>query len=82
MLGAMFGLILALPFGFEYFESFSQTFRDGTSNISTDARTAVTLLMPFVFGFSTTLVLTIINRLVDAIGVIFGKPPTTGNVSH
>jgi hypothetical protein len=80
MLGAMFGLILALPFGFGGFENFIQTFRESKSNmsdISIDPKAAATLLMPFVFGFSTTLVLTIINRLVDAIGVIFGKPPTT-----
>lgn len=88
VLGAMFGLILALPFGFGYFKSFTRTLRDFKANTpndaATDAKMAATLLMPFVFGFSTTLVLTIINRLVDAIGVIFGKPPTTqsSNVSH
>ncbi|MDI4234157.1 hypothetical protein OZ411_15190 [Bradyrhizobium sp. Arg237L] len=85
ILGAMFGLIFALPFGFgfENFESFVRTF-GSRPNISSDAKMAATLLMPFVFGFSTTLVLIIINRLVDAIGVIFGKPPTTqsGNVPH
>ncbi|QHO77835.1 hypothetical protein ACH79_39770 [Bradyrhizobium sp. CCBAU 051011] len=85
LLGAMFGLILALPFGFGNFESFIRTLRNNTpSDAATDAKTAATLLMPFVFGFSTTLVLTIINRLVDAIGVIFGKPPTSqsSNMSH
>jgi hypothetical protein len=86
LLGAMFGLILALPFGFWYFEYFIQTLLSAktTGDPVTDAKMAAALLMPFVFGFSTTLVLTIINRLVDAIGVIFGKPPTTqaGNVLH
>ncbi|GLR88894.1 hypothetical protein GCM10007857_56070 [Bradyrhizobium iriomotense] len=101
MLGAMFGLILALPFGFGGFEHFIQTLdaiKATTSSGATtatdakmaatlsaeDAMMAVTLLMPFVFGFSTTLVLIIINRLLDAIGVIFGKPPNTqsDNVSH
>ncbi len=79
-LGAIFGLILALPFGFKQFAEFAKQFEldetgMATSDTTTVAAGAAMLLMPFVFGFSTTVVLTIINRLVDAVGVVFGKPP-------
>ena len=43
---------------------------------NTEIKRAAMMLLPFVFGFSTTVVLTIINRLVDAVGVIFGRIPT------
>jgi len=29
---------------------------------------------PFIFGFSTSLVIMILNRLVDAVQAFFGKP--------
>jgi hypothetical protein len=75
ILGAIFGLILALPFGFDQFEQFV---RQITSNgAGADAKRAAMLLMPFVFGFSTTVVLTFIDRVVDAVGVILGKLPVT-----
>jgi hypothetical protein len=79
LLGAIFGLVLALPFGLNQFREFAQHLASSNSNTSTDDTAKLTqaalLLMPFVFGFSTTVVLTIINRLVDAIGVVFGRTP-------
>jgi hypothetical protein len=78
IMGAIFGLILALPFGFDEFEQFISQFTSQSSGAPRDAKNAAMLLMPFVFGFSTTVVLTFINhRVVDAVGVIFGKSPTT-----
>jgi hypothetical protein len=102
-LGAIFGLILALPFGPVAFHDFIYRLHDihdiqatatvsqnnllhyipasATASPPMDVKPSIVvgaamLLMPFVFGFSTTIVLTIINRLVDAVGVIFGRLPT------
>lgn len=77
ILGAIFGLILALPFGFDEFEQFVAHFTSTGAGSPPDAKSATMLLMPFVFGFSTTVVLTFINRVVDAVGLIFGKIPTS-----
>ncbi len=80
IMGAIFGLILALPFGFDEFEQFVSQFTSKSGGAPPDATSAAMLLMPFVFGFSTTVVLMFINRVVDAVGVIFGKIPTTEGV--
>ena len=80
-LGAVFGLVLALPFGFETFIAFSKDVRAtalGTppqlENADTFKR-AVLLLLPFVLGFSTSLVLSFLNKIIEAVDVLLGKRP-------
>jgi hypothetical protein len=74
-LGALFGIVLGLPFGFPYFlfflgELVGPTQRPGQADAIAQA---MWLVAPFVFGFSTPLVIMILNRFVDAIQAFFGK---------
>jgi hypothetical protein len=80
-LGAVFGLVLALPFGFENFVAFSKDVRDTAlghppqiENAST-FKQAVLLLLPFILGFSTSLVLSFLTKIIEAVDVILGKRP-------
>jgi hypothetical protein len=74
VLGALFGLILTLPFGFTDFVQFCGNIADGTL-VADDKATkqAIFLLLPFVLGFSTPLVILVLNRSVEAIQSFFGK---------
>lgn len=80
-LGALFGLVLTLPFGFDGFMRFCASIAnwtlsaDATANAarSGDLTQALWLLLPFVFGFSTTLVIMILNQLVLAVHSFFGR---------
>jgi hypothetical protein len=72
ILGALFGLVLTLPFGFLGFVGFVQDLAKGGSLPSVSTYTML-LLLPFVLGFSTSLVIMILNRLVDSVQAFFGK---------
>ena len=79
VLGALFGLVLTLPFGFQSFSQFcSGIFAakavkapQASFNVSL-SKQALLLLLPFVLGFSTSLVIMILNRLVNAVQAFFG----------
>jgi hypothetical protein len=78
VLGALFGLVLAVPFGFGDFVKFGSDVRSIASlpgsSLDTDTmKQAVLLLLPFVVGFSTSLVLSFLNRIVEGFDVILGK---------
>jgi hypothetical protein len=85
-LGAVFGLVLALPFGFKTFVDFSKGVRDTAQMLGQASpalqenadilKPAVLLLLPFVLGFSTSLVLSFLNKIIEAVDVILGKRPT------
>jgi uncharacterized BrkB/YihY/UPF0761 family membrane protein len=77
-LGALFGLVLTLPFGFVGFMQFiinslGQSLPAEIPAPTTFWAKATLLLLPFVLGFSTTLVITIMNRLVESVQAFFGK---------
>jgi hypothetical protein len=79
-LGALFGLVLTLPFGFNGFMEFvSGISSESLPQDMIPARTitvttqALLLLLPFVLGFSTSLVIMILNRLVEGVQAFFGK---------
>jgi hypothetical protein len=79
-LGALFALVLTLPFGFGGFMVFiSAISKDNISSGSPPSFTtqAVLLLLPFILGFSTSLVIMILNRLVDAVQAFFGRTATS-----
>jgi hypothetical protein len=84
-LGALFGLVLTLPFGFEGFVQFITNISNlaGRTSAPIDSSgaevttQALMLLLPFVLGFSTSLVILILNRLVEAVQGFFGKPATS-----
>jgi hypothetical protein len=70
LLGALFALMLALPFGLASFHSLSKSLTSLDSNI--DIKEGSLLLLPFLLGFSTPLVLSILNRLVVSVQAFFG----------
>jgi hypothetical protein len=76
VLGALFGLVLTLPFGFADFYGFCSSLAYGGAARTPDGipRQAVLLLLPFVLGFGTSLVIMVLNRLVGSIEAFFGKP--------
>jgi hypothetical protein len=70
VLGGLFGVILGLPFGFENFKKFSHNIL--STNPSTSIEEGILLLLPFILGFSTPLVLAILNRFIQSIQTFFG----------
>lgn len=77
-LGALFGLMLTLPFGFDYFMDFCKAVTmagDSKGGVKPSLTVpAVMLVLPFILGFSTSLVILILNRLVTAVQGFFGQP--------
>jgi hypothetical protein len=73
-LGSLFGLILALPFAIDDFVKFlANTIvirREANPDIM---RQAVMMVSPFILGFSTSLVILILNRFVDGVQGFFGR---------
>lgn len=78
-LGALFAVILTLPFGgFEAFTTFIETLLFRRSTFETGGGASVgkqgfLLVLPFVLGFSTPLVITILNRFVESAQTFFGQ---------
>jgi hypothetical protein len=83
-LGALFAVVLTLPFGYAEFLTFcariAQPFQQliaKPGSEPTDAsvltREAVFLLLPFVLGFSTSVVILILNQIIEAAQVFFGR---------
>jgi hypothetical protein len=80
-LGALFAVVLTLPFGYKEFITFcdglASPFSKPDANPGTSVLTlqAVFLMLPFVLGFSTSLVILILNQLVEAVQTFFGRNP-------
>jgi hypothetical protein len=78
-LGALFALVLTLPFGFTGYVKFIRGIVTVTQFNGPSAPDAVTtsdalmLIMPFLLGFSTSLVIMILNRMLEAAQSFFGK---------
>ncbi|WP_299820196.1 hypothetical protein [uncultured Roseibium sp.] len=80
VLGALFALFFTLPFGFHEFLSFVKSLSNSALNkttVPTRSEIAFTnqsllLLMPFVLGYSTSLVILILNRMISAASTLFG----------
>jgi hypothetical protein len=78
VVGALFGFILSLPVSLEPFGRFLNF---ALSRILTGGEPLAVgqvalLLLPFLLGFSTSLVLTVLSRLVAAVETFFGvRPP-------
>src|SRR5262249_54307409 len=71
ILGALFAVMLALPFGYQAFHSFSESVSSGERMTPTDT---VLLLLPFIMGFSTPLVLAVLGRFIQSARALFGLP--------
>jgi hypothetical protein len=86
-LGALFAVVLTLPFGYSDFLSFCSRIakpflqppspNTGAPDAGLLTKQAVLLLLPFVLGFSTSLVILILNQFVDAVQTFFGRRPST-----
>jgi hypothetical protein len=87
-LGSLFGLVLTLPFGYNSFVEFISFLLNGgtvsTDKVQPDAvnkvQQSALLLLPFVFGFSTSLVIMVLNQFVEAVQTLFGKKTGSSNL--
>ena len=70
IMGCLFGFLLGLPFADVSLNTMYNAL-SGPNNKPT-AEDIAMLLVPFLVGFSTNLVLTIVNRVVSAIQTMFG----------
>jgi hypothetical protein len=70
IVGALFALLIALPICGPSISVIYKTFLASPS-VPT-AEELIIVLVPFMFGFSTTLVLAIFNRIITAISALFG----------
>jgi hypothetical protein len=69
VIGALFGCIVSLPFCFPYFQDFTNWVLKGGDLAG---GRGVLLLVPFLLGFSTTLVMAVLNRMIAGIESMFG----------
>src|ERR1041385_2271367 len=87
-LGALFALVLTLPYGFSGYVQFLKSLYLFENSSTMSGSDALLLIVPFLLGFSTSLVIMIMNRLLEAAQSFFGKSmasaassPTTGTSS-
>jgi hypothetical protein len=83
VLGSLFGFFLSMPFGFYSFVTFWDSLAHGTPTLGAtnfSFETAL-ILLPFVLGFSTSLVILVLNRFVESITVFFGGRPGSNGSS-
>jgi hypothetical protein len=84
-LGALFGTVLTFVWNFPLFQEFvlglSKPLPVPVKISSDQVLQSVLLLMPFVVGFSTSLVILILARLVESAQTFFGKGPASGGAA-
>jgi hypothetical protein len=73
--GALFGCILTLPFSYESFRSLIIEFNqfDAANRQPLSFAQASLLLLPFIFGYSTSVILRILDKLVIALDTFIGR---------
>jgi hypothetical protein len=75
LMGALFAMILSLPFWYNSFYKFGHILDPSPKDQQPELKDVMALLFPFVIGFSTPLVLSILNRLVESVQTLFGVRP-------
>jgi len=85
VLGGLFAIVLTLPLGSEGFVAFCYKFITGYTMTGAEADNnvsgigqfgqALPLVMPFLLGFSTSLVILVLNQLIEGIQAFFGRRP-------
>ena len=73
VLGSLFALVLALPFGFDGYYNFLLRSVNPKAGAPITSSDALMLILPFLLGFSTSLVIMILNRLIEAAQSFFGR---------
>jgi hypothetical protein len=92
VLGSLFAVIFSLPFGYPHFVGFLRALitaetAPATANPTTGeasellTTSAMLLVLPFLLGFSTTLVILIFNRLVGAVQSFFGAQQSAASAT-
>lgn len=77
ILGAMFAVLLGLPLSYKGMSTISNNlFGNGATSLP-NLTNYVFLLAPFMFGFSTSLVLGIFGRIVKSINTLLGMSSET-----
>jgi hypothetical protein len=71
LLGQLFAIILGFPFAAKSVNSLAQLYYQ-IQDAKIDSTTLAYILLPFMVGFSISLVLTILGRLISAIETFFG----------
>ena len=85
ILGGLFGLVIGLPIGYINFVHFCFQISQAASTpanalpdaLKVDWADGLALLLPFLLGFSTPLVLNVLNRCIDGVQTLFGMQPKT-----
>jgi len=72
LLRALFSVFLTLPIGFSTYTHFFETLWGSEPTPSEITLNAFLLLLPFILGYSTSLVIMILNHFLDAIQTFFG----------
>jgi hypothetical protein len=79
-LGALFAVVFTLPVGFGPFTELCGELASPGSKSQGEVpgliKNTIFLLMPFAFGFSTSLVILVLNQIVEAIQTLFGRRPS------
>jgi hypothetical protein len=76
--GSLFGVVLSIPVGFDSFVTFVESIAVKASSLEAPntaigfSMQAAVLLLPFLLGFSTSVVMLVMNRLVESLVVFFG----------
>jgi hypothetical protein len=70
VLGGLFGSVVSLPFGYGSFATFVDQLVAAPAAI--EASQGAMLLLPFLLGFSTSLVLAVLGRLVAGVETVLG----------
>jgi hypothetical protein len=86
-LGALFALVFTLPFGYVGYAKFINVLtgqRATPTPSPLDISDSLMLVLPFLLGFSTSLVIMILNRMLEAAQSFFGRTlittaPTTSS---
>ncbi|MHB9835093.1 hypothetical protein Q8F57_009665 [Paraburkholderia terrae] len=77
VLGGLFGLVIAFPYGIYEYVHFLAALRDPKIKNDDAIKQASYLLLPFVLGFSTTVVIIILGRIMQGVQALFGTLDTT-----
>jgi hypothetical protein len=81
VLGALFAVILGLPFAFEAFLRLGESVSSLMNPLSIEV--SIMILLPFVIGFSSNLLVSILNRFVQSVQIFFGvREQTTESNLH
>jgi hypothetical protein len=70
VLGGLFGSVVSLPFGYGSFSTFVEQLV--TAPAAIEPSQGAMLLLPFLLGFSTSLVLAMLGRLVAGVETVLG----------